>query len=81
MWHLIRPVRRHTLVPATLGIMASIALLASWTFVNRTGGLAQSSEFLLLEFLTVFLTGFGTLVVAGMVVGLLPLRGRSRRGR
>ena len=77
MRQLIHPVRRDHRGVATLGIMASFALLVAWTFVNRTGATQESSELLLLELLTVFLSGFGTLIVAGMLVGLLPFRRRG----
>jgi hypothetical protein len=66
---------------AILGVMISIALLITWTFVSRLEGGATRPETLLLEFLTTFIVVCGALVVASAAVGLLPLARRRRRSR
>jgi hypothetical protein len=74
-----RPQRR-TPAAAILGVMASAALITAWAFERRVGGLERPAATLLLEFLMVFVLVFGTLVVSGLVTGVLPLRlGRPPR--
>ncbi len=72
---------RRTLAIATVGAIVSISLLASWMFVNRTGGLEKPAASMLLEFLTVFMVTCGGLWIAAAVVGLIPIRGFPRVGR
>jgi len=79
--HRILMPRRHGQTPtaAILGVMASVALLVAWEFERRISGIDRDAPSMLLEFLMVFAVGFGTLVVAGTLTGLLWNRRRTRR--